>query len=276
MKVCMLLSTALARVLKHVFNTLLGEGLYDFDHADATTADVVIVENKQELEKVWKNDRRHFIVFALPWDLPGEQESLPKNIHCVAALEYLPSMLEIFNKIQESISSVDPETVPKQPRFETGKLYEPRHGVDGQGLTILVIDDTPENLEGALALLGEQHHVMLAQGFAQGRELIEARPWDVVLTDLHMPLGSEAKTALSSDAIKIGETVPCGMFLVFRATQLGAKVAVVTDANHHQDWTSALFDTLRQQQEINGRTVLFINHMGKEWNNALDALMSIP
>ena len=284
MKVCMLLPEMIARALKHVLNTLLEEGLYDFDHADTATADIVIVENKRELEKVWKDDRRHFIVFATPRDLPRKEDSLPANVHCVSLLEYLPTMLETFFKIKESISLTDVGTLPEQPRFETGKLYEPRalEGdfrslvTAGNGLTILVIDDTPENLEGALSLLGEQHYVMLAQGFAQGRELIEARPWDVVLTDLHMPLGSDAKTALSSDAIKIGETVPCGMFLVFRATQLGAKVAVVTDANHHQDWTSALFDTLRQQQEVNGQTVLLINHMGKKWDEALEALMSIP
>jgi hypothetical protein len=51
----------------------------------------------------------------------------------------------------------------------------------------------------------------------------------------------------------------------------------VTDAGHHGDWVSALFDDsdLRKLQEVNGQPVLLINYMGKDWNKALKAINEV-
>ncbi|WP_176465166.1 transporter substrate-binding domain-containing protein [Pseudomonas sp. Irchel 3E20] len=74
-----------------------------------------------------------------------------------------------------------------QPLDETPPaVVEP--AAAGPSLSILVVDDYPANrllLSRQLAYLG--HRVMLAEDGEQGLELWRAHPFDVVITDCHMP-----------------------------------------------------------------------------------------
>ncbi len=105
----------------------------------------------------------------------------------------------------------------------------------------------------------------------KAREKAEAEslipfPFDVVLTDMMMPMSSRT---LSPDAYRYGEQVPYGFVIALRATLCGAKfVAMVTDTNHHKGAMSAAIDHLGSAYynngfvpnfEINGARVMFIH-----------------
>ncbi len=246
--------------------TVVGLSLSNEPHyPDLATADAVIVGSKRELERFY-NDKQRFLIIS-----SRDPGRLPKNVVWVdqmRVVEALPELHKWNAELEEKLG----QSTTTPISFETGKEFEPQN-TEG-ALHILVVDDKPSNLKRALELLGNRHYVTLAKGYADGRRLIAERSYEVVLSDSQMPLGFDAKTALSEDAIEVGSTVPCGPYLVFPATKKGAKVAIVTDANHHQDWTSALFDGLRQPQTINGQTVLFINNLGKAWDKALEALLA--
>ena len=139
-----------------------------------------------------------------------------------------------------------------------------------------MVDDKPENRRSALSLLQENHFVTLASGYHEALRLIRENAYDVVLSDCQMQPETE-DSSLSVENVVIGETVPNGLFLIFHATKRGARVAIVTDANHHEDWVSAIFDDddIRKPQNVNGHTVLFINYMGKRWDDALEKILSL-
>lgn len=137
---------------------------------------------------------------------------------------------------------------------------------------VLVIDDNEANRDGAVSLLTRAgHSVTVLSAFHIGMEKVaQAGKFDAVLTDMHMPVlrfGPLAETAVNPVG---SETV--GFAIMLLATASGYPVAVVTDANHHQNWSSAVFDTMKSAQ-VNGQKVLFFNNIGKRWDQALLALM---
>jgi len=136
---------------------------------------------------------------------------------------------------------------------------------------VLVIDDKRENLDAAKALLEPRgHQVTVALGFAEGMRHIEMKKFDYVLSDMAMP-GNRYYMALSYDAWRLDQTYEYGMGVIFEATSRDMPVAIVTDANHHGNWMSAMLDILKKAT-VNGKPVLFFNHIGKRWDIALAEL----
>lgn len=241
---------------------------YSITHEDIKTADLVIVEGKEQLlEKYTKH--QEFAVFSVK-----KVENLPANAMSLPLEELIPTLLLLLERLKKKIEVSGLTKIEEKVEVEvtTGIMLVPKNTKNAR--RILVVDDTKENLVLAQKLLGEKHFLTLANGFAEGLELIKKNNYDAVLADSRMPMETR-NTPLSIDAIRIGETEPCGMFLAFHATLRGMRAAIVTDANYHQDFVSALFDDLREPMTMNNQPVLFINNMGKQWDKVLKKLLAL-
>ncbi|MCX6712880.1 MAG: hypothetical protein NTY66_01585, partial [Candidatus Vogelbacteria bacterium] len=138
---------------------------------------------------------------------------------------------------------------------------------------VLVVDDNYDNRVLAGHLLGADHDLMVVDGYGAAMQALDGQMFDAVLTDSQLPLDFYHRS-LSDRAIKTTEVLQHqGQWIAFRATLRGANAAVVTDANHHQDWQSAVLDDFREPMEMNGHRLMFINNMGKRWDLALATLM---
>lgn len=226
-------------------------------------ADLIIVGDKMCLHRLYSQEK-HFVITSI--ENPG---NLPSNCRWIRITELLVNILSYINEINYSVSVSDKSEITC---IETSVRYIPH---DKEWVkNVLVIDDNHENLKLALELLSDDHCVTLASGYNEGKKLIWENKYDVVLSDCQMPAEIE-KSALSVHAVEIGGVVHNGLFLMFFATARGARFAIVTDANHHHDWVSAIFDELHGPQIVNGQPVLFINYMEKRWDEALEKLMSL-
>lgn len=115
------------------------------------------------------------------------------------------------------------------------------------------------------------HTRSIASSYGQDMEVLTTGDFpSVVLTDLYLPMSKHG--ALSVDAIEIEKLVPYGLLIALEAAQRGADVAIVTDANHHQDCFSAAFDNMRHPYVVNRKKLLLLNNCGKDWAKALKLL----
>ncbi len=145
--------------------------------------------------------------------------------------DYVAPMAEYFMHIQNDLA---PRVrVAKVVHVEIGKEFSPRETTTASQ-HVLVVDDKPKNLELAMTLLNPDNFVTLASGYDEGLRLIKENRYDVVLSDCQMKPDTK-NSPLSVESIVIGQTVPNGIFLIFHATKRGARVAIVTDADHHQN-----------------------------------------
>jgi len=238
---------------------------------DVSGADFIIVEDKKQLQNLF-DENKFFAVFS-----SKEVEGLPRNTRWIFGFDFFIPIMNYFEDIKKELMlrSETNELVKMQLVVETRKEFAPQE-IKKQSQHILVIDDAVENLQLALDLLGKDHFVTLASGYGEGLDLVRVNRYDVVLSDCQMA-PETTNSALSAENIEIGKTVHNGIFFIFLATRRGAKVAIVTNANHHQDWVSAIFDDLdlRAPQMVNGQPVLLINYMSKQWDRALIALNAL-
>jgi len=227
------------------------------------SADLVITDEKNKVIRGYRPEQ-HYLIISFE-----EILGLPDNAKWVHASQFVSGILQYISEIS-SDCDLDDET---KKELAIGVEIQPSNCSTHQPLHVLVIDDTIGNLEKAVEQLHDECVITLADGYDKGIELIEKNRYDVVLTDLQMPIGLHHK-ALSVQNLDISKTVHNGFLIVFMATAKGAQCAVVTDASHHQDWVSASFDDLiNQNHTVNGQKVLFFNNIGKNWRQALNKLL---
>ena len=252
MNVHIAIEGVVGRAIQQVLS-LTGEHSYtDFDHAK-----LVLVGGKEDLLRLHRSGK-YFVVFC-----PRDPGALPPNAEWQKIPEMVPLMALVSNEAAidqklgiQAVSSV--EEVPVE-----------RVGLGG--LKILVIDDTEQNRERAKQLLKE-NTLTVASSYGQAVVLLSNESFDVVLTDLYLPM-SRHHGALSVDAIEIGKTVPYGLLIALEAARHGADTAIVTDANHHKDCFSAAFDAMRAPYVVGGKKLFLVNYCGKDWAKALELLL---
>lgn len=247
---------ALERVLEFIENKAIVV-------ESASEADVIIVGDTSQLRRYYETDKS-FVLIAV--DKPGH---LPANVEYIPVTEVVADLLIYISERADS----QPEVPEEVEVYKLGEQNEPKKQSDAS-LNILVVDDKSENLGKALELLGEEHFVTLAQRYSEAEKLIEEGNYDVVISDCQMPV-DVSDSALSITSADIGQIVHNGIFLMFSATKKGARFAIVTDANHHTDWVSAILDNLTEPQMVNGQPVLLINYLGKRWDEALKKLLAL-
>lgn len=132
-------------------------------------------------------------------------------------------------------------------------------------MKILVVEDTPMHQESARETL-KGHELTIVDSFPKAlEELQQEHPYDVVFTDLMLPMDDKG---LYAEAFRRGELVPYGFVIVLRAALYKAKyVALVTDINHHTHAMAIAMDSIahcgydrwgqRPRFNINGATCMF-------------------
>lgn len=200
-----------------------------------------------------------------------EDQGVPENV-LLGGMDLfgnIEALKKAYNKVKALREKKVTPTVEQKPAVQLPSDLAVTKGT----YKVLVIDDTKENLELAQVLLGGKHQVTIAAGFAEGMKALAENQFDVVLSDMHMP-DNKHYGSFNMEVAKIGGTNPYGFFVIFEATAKGLPVAIVTDANHHNDWVSAGLDRLHGAK-VNDRVVLMFNHIGKRWDKALLALEEI-
>jgi hypothetical protein len=156
-------------------------------------------------------------------------------------------------------------------------------------MRILVVDDSLRHLEAARQSLAD-HELTLVDSYTAAQILLQkGAPFDAVLSDLMMP--AEPQT-LGPEGLKfLGHQIPIGFVVALLAARVGVKrIAVVTDANHHNHPMSAALDWIgsaywdgkeRPTFKVNGAAVLIAHAKllpdgGKDWAAALEAVTDDP
>lgn len=224
-------------------------------------ADLVLFTEVRQIEKGF--DKKKAYAF-LKTDQHGRNPTMPENVRVIGDIS-LPV-------ICQAISEVAATLAPAQASQEAVK-EEPAAELLPDAFRILVIDDTAKHIASAKKGLAG-HRLTTATSYEEAMGLLDKEKFDVVLTDLHLPMSSKTM----GDKFKLGELVPYGILLMIEAARQGAKkVAVVTDLSHHDDPFSAAFDHYSQfPVSIEGATVRMlharIREEGKDWAEALERI----
>jgi len=136
-------------------------------------------------------------------------------------------------------------------------------------MKILVVEDKEMHCKSAEETL-QDHELTIINSFEGAMGVMDEEgnfPFDVVLTDMMMPMSREK---LASEFFNFGEQVPYGFVIALKAALRGAKfVAMVTDTNHHAGAMSAAIDHLgdcyyrergfKPNFVVNGAKVMFVH-----------------
>jgi CheY-like chemotaxis protein len=203
-----------------------------------TEANMLIAERARDMAEHYSSEK-YFVIFAQ--NNVGDQKA--KNV-----FEYNP--LETV-KLLELVARLSQLNLPK-PEIEEIEFRYERPGRK----RVLVVDDTLCHQWSAALLLAD-YDLTIARGFDEALALLENNTYEIVLTDMQMPMST--KGALSS--FVLGGLVTYGLLIANEAARLGTKcVAVVTDLNHHTDPFSAAFDIIGKYcYDINGAKVRYLH-----------------
>ena len=240
-------------------------------------ADVVIVNSRRSISQY---DPRRAYAVVVTGQIKRENETgsnLPDNIKIfdVSSIIHIwPFLKEVADRLPETIGAKDEvAALPEQDVAVNSLLTDAKK--------ILVIDDTVRHQESAKRLLAG-HHLTVASDYEEAMKLMAKGEFEVVLSDLYMPMSQTA--SLGTSAYKPWELVPYGLLLSIEAAKCGAKfVAVATDLNHHADPIAAAFDHFsRQSFSVEGAKVAFMHapmiqldgELVKDWQAVLLQLTS--
>jgi len=250
------IQTAIRQVLPVVGNSAIISYVDEIRDADLIVfADMRSVEKHYDKTKTYAYLRIH----------PGRNDPyLPENCTGIDPDKIVLSLIDMIGKVKQKLELGHVEKVSVAAPTKAPVCYKP------DALRILVIDDILENIASAMAGLG-CHRLTTATGYREAMDILSREKFDVVLTDLHLPMSSETM----GDKFRLGELVPYGILLMIEAARQGAKkVAVVTDLSHHDDPFSAAFDHYsRYPVTIEGARVTMMHAPmkdgAKDWATAL-------
>lgn len=240
-----------------------GENEKLLNYVDSTNeADLVIFTEIREIEADYDKAKTYACV-----RMPHRNFVIPEGCVELSITEFLPELCKTIQSVREDLKPIVDVEIEEIPEVE----------LLPDALSILVIDDTPKHITSAREGLAG-HRLTTVTGYQEAMDILEKHKFDVVLTDLHLPMSSRT---LGPEAFRLGELVPYGILLMIEAARQEAKfVAVVTDLNHHADPFSAAFDHYsRFSVQIEGAKVSMLharlNQDGeKDWKEALERLQS--
>ena len=224
-------------------------------------AHIVVAENFRGIEESYSEDKHYVIV-------SGTLDAKAPSAENVTVFRPGFGLASYYALIAEVSKGLDDEgiteaVIPKVELLPNAKR-------------ILVIDDTAANLVSAKKSLAG-HHLTVADGYSSAMALLAEQEFDVVLTDLYMPMISQT---LSEKAFELGRLVPYGFILMCEAARRGAKfVAIVTDLGHHDDHFSAAFDHFQGISLTieSAKTMMLHARLTeggtKDWNHSLETLL---
>jgi CheY-like chemotaxis protein len=258
-KVAILIKTVVGLALEKVIGVC---GEIEFIE-NPNEANLIVAQKASEIVNIFCAEKE-FILFIDPRE---QQSQTAANVHVFNTLQ----VAELMNLVVTLAAK----------EFAASAVRSNRRIVNSGAQRVLVIDDTLRHQESAMQTLSSCD-LTVAEGYDEALRLLSSNQYDVVLTDLEMPAGTEGALAQHT----LGATYPLGLLIANEAARCGAKaVAVVTDLNHHADPFSAAFDHFsRQTFQINGAKVCYMHapmmkiddntEYAKNWKEALDRLLS--
>lgn len=252
--------------IEQVFGVLEGPKTHQFVDATAE-ADLIVFTEVRKIEKEYSDSK----VYAFLDGAIDFKQTLPNGVTRLSPDNSVTSLAELIRKTWLELKPLE---LPKVESVRPDVQLRP------DAKRILVIEDTLKHQASAKADLADQR-LTIAGGYEEAMEVLAREKFDIVLTDLLMPMSSRT---LSPDAFKLGELVHYGLFLMVEAAHQGAKhVAIVTDLNHHANWASAAFDHFRYPMQIEGAKVMMMHapmrkgegeEWVKDWATALQNLLN--
>jgi len=252
----------LAKSIKSVLPLIGNESSHVYVESQAE-ADLVIFTDVREIEQGYSKEKSY--AYLKTTSQPGGPR-LPDNCTVINTMSILVDLVGVITSAGQKLTPIV-EAAPA-PKGDAAPLRP-------DALRILVIDDTSENISSAKKYLAG-HQLTTVSGYEDAMNVLSKESFDVVLTDLHLPMSSKTM----GDKFVLGQLVPYGLLLMVEAARQGAKhVAVVTDLSHHDDPFSAAFDHFSGcPVKINQANVVMMHspmkNGAKDWAEALARLMS--
>ncbi len=247
------------RSIKQVLSTLLEDGKIAFVTGTAE-ADLVIFTDVRDIERGYDKEKSYVFMRVVT-----NASGLPEGCIVIPCTEIVVGLIKVIEDVSKKLT-----WSAKKPVVSEDTVATP---LRSDALRILVIDDTSVNIVSARSgLVG--HRLTTVMGYEEAMNFLGKEKFDVVLTDLHLPMSSKTM----GDKFKLGELVPYGILLMIEAARQGAKyVAVVTDLSHHDDPFSAAFDHYSQfPVKIENAKVMMLHARlvdgAKDWASALAQL----
>ncbi|PCI29332.1 hypothetical protein COB55_02430 [Candidatus Wolfebacteria bacterium] len=225
-------------------------------------ADLVIFTDIRAIEEGYDTKKQYAYIDTAS---KREEPNLPEGCQVISGSTLLVSLINTITATRDSLGLIDEDV----PTCKTDIVLL------AGALSILVIEDTPKHIDSARSGLAD-HKLTFATGYQAAMSILESEKFDVVLTDLKLPMSSRT---LSDQAFKIGELVPYGLLLMIEAAKQGTEfVGVVTDLGHHDDPFSAAFDHFGYMIDMWDSKVLMMHAQitdgAKDWKYALYQLVS--
>ncbi|NQV88371.1 MAG: hypothetical protein HQ402_02360 [Parcubacteria group bacterium] len=248
------------RAIEQVFGAIGDPETHCFVET-AHEADLIVFGDMRAIEKGYSASKTYGFID----EMRRGTKNLPANVVDLTVTNTVVTLIKLIQKVGQSLQPL--ETSVSTTTAEVAQLR-------ADALRILVIDDTHGNIASAESVLAG-HHLTTVTGYEEAMTLLGNEKFDVVLTDLHLPMSSKTM----GSKFQLGELVPYGMLLMVEAARQGAKhVAVITDLSHHDDPFSAAFDHYsRFPVKIEDAKVIMVHAPMKDgvkdWATALSWLM---
>ncbi|HEX7724801.1 MAG TPA: hypothetical protein VF438_03655 [Candidatus Paceibacterota bacterium] len=226
-------------------------------------ADLIIFDDVRKIEADYSRNKRYGYLNTQCRNLV-----MPDNVTVLSTTECVEGLLKLVTDVQTTMPAEIPQTKRAGQRQHVPTLPDAR--------TILVVDDTETHRDSAYELLSG-HHLTVCKGYEEAMIALERSAFEVVLTDLHMPMCSRTM----GDKFRLGELVPYGLLIALEAARRdSSRVAVVTDINHHNDPISAAFDHFSRFEFAVEKARVTMHHArfttggGKNWKLHMDELLT--
>ncbi|MFA4937008.1 MAG: response regulator [Patescibacteria group bacterium] len=148
-------------------------------------------------------------------------------------------------------------------------------------MKILVFDDSEQHRRSAQAQLSSEHDVTIVSTYDEAESQLCNNQFDVFLTDLLVPASSRSQGSVGQKYV--AQEMPLGTSLALLALQRGVqKIAIITDANHHDHPASASFDAIRSDTDgliaigdvkivaLNSYVTAYFDATGKELGGSVE------
>ena len=229
------------------------------------SADVVLFTDPRDIEANYQpDDGKHL----------GYLKMMPKQPvpNLPEEAEVLYSLWDVLGIIARAQNDQPPEESARQVAESITYSRDAPANLE----RILVIDDRESNRNAALRDLSD-YRLTVASRYEEAMLLLSEEQFDIVLTDLKLPMSSRT---LSEEAFELGKLVNYGFLLMLEAASRGVRyIAVVSDIDHHQDPMAAAFDRFqRSEWRLNGAKLRLLHakmvNGEKDWADAFNRLLN--
>jgi len=232
-------------------------------------ADLIISDCSCSIKSVYSPEK----VYGLIDMYETRSPDLQVNIEIIYCVKLVDDLVDLVHRVWADLDS-DNELPTYQDFVDEKAVIKSDCSSDGIP-KILVVSGNSDNQKSACRDF-EHYHLTVAVGYDCAMSILNEERFDVVLTDLGIPMDLEPGQQITTS---IGRFIPYGILVMIEAAHRGIKhVAVVTDDNDHDEMAAAV-DHFIDPINIDGAKVQMIHTSikddgSKDWKKALWILMA--